>query len=79
MWTEETPQERLLDMAIAEIATLKQTVAELRAERERLLQSLTVIANGPPTEMDNDEVASWAAHLALYALASPLAAEDMQK
>lgn len=43
MWTDETPQENMLNMAIDEIKTLKQTVTKLRAERDRLTKALNMI------------------------------------
>lgn len=45
MWTDETPQETMLNMAMHEIKTLTQTVADLRAERERLSAALQFYAD----------------------------------
>lgn len=76
MWTDETPQETMLNMAMHEIKTLTQTVADLRAERERHIDALKRIDEGPHHSMANDEVASWARHIAFAALASPPACND---
>lgn len=70
MWTDETPQETMLNMAMHEIKTLTQTVVELRAERERLRMTLETIAEHGPAM-------TWHALAGICACALALAAEEL--